>query len=398
MKKRIFVISLFSLMLGMLFSQTQIVLWHSYRGDEKAAINKVVANFNAEHNTLKIKALAVPFDAFPDKITAAIPRGKGPDIFIFAHDRIGGWVEGNVIESLDYYLDDDISENFVEGAYKPMVYEESLYGLPMAVKSIVLYYNTDLLKNPPKTTDEMIAVAKKFTDPKSGKYGLVYENANYYYNACWMQGFGGRVFDKNNHPIINSPECVRSFQFSQDLFLKDKIVPPEVSNILVTTLFNENKAAMVISGPWFRGEIAKDIHYKVALLPIISETNTRALPFMSSEGVMMSAKSKNKDAAFKVMKYLVNDESAYIMAKIGKQPVANKSVYSHKDIADDPFLPIFKKQIKYSIPMPSIPQMTFVWSPASSAINAVINGESPKKALDKAENTVLKNLKAAGFK
>ena len=49
----------------------------------------------------------MPYDAFADKITAAVPRGKGPDVFIFAQDRLGGWMEaGNTVEPLDFFLDD----------------------------------------------------------------------------------------------------------------------------------------------------------------------------------------------------------------------------------------------------------------------------------------------------
>ena len=37
---------------------------------------------------VKVTTLAVPFDAFNDKITAAVPRGKGPDVFIAGQDRL----------------------------------------------------------------------------------------------------------------------------------------------------------------------------------------------------------------------------------------------------------------------------------------------------------------------
>lgn len=395
--KRFTVLIILTIFILPLLAQTEIVLWHSYRGGEKAALKQVVANFNESHSDIKIKALGVPFDALPDKITAAIPLGKGPDLFIFAHDRIGGWVEADIIEPLDFYLEDDISDQFVDGAYEPMIYDGSLYGLPMSLKSIILFYNPDIISTPPKTTDEMIALAKAHTDEANNAYGLVYENANYYYNACWMQGFGGRVFDADDNPIVNSEESVRSFQFAQDLYLKEKIIPPEVSNVLVTTLYNEEKAAMVISGPWFRGEIAEDVPYEIELLPIISEVGERAMPFMSSEGVIMSAKSEKKDLAFEVMEYLISDEAAFIMATVGNQPVANKHVYETDEIKADKYLPKFKEQIKYSLPMPSIPQMTFVWSPASTAIAAVINGDDPQEELDKAQQTIINNLKAAGF-
>ncbi|HXU29224.1 MAG TPA: extracellular solute-binding protein, partial [Thermoanaerobaculia bacterium] len=93
--------ALLALAPGALFAQKEIVVWHAYRGDEKAAFEKVVANFNASPagKGLKVTTLAVPYDAMADKITAAVPRGNGPDVFIFAQDRMGGWVEaGKTIE------------------------------------------------------------------------------------------------------------------------------------------------------------------------------------------------------------------------------------------------------------------------------------------------------------
>jgi len=68
---------------------TEIVVWHAYRGDEKSAFEKVIGMYNASQNKVTVKTLAVPYDAYADKITASIPRGKGPDLFIFAQDRLG---------------------------------------------------------------------------------------------------------------------------------------------------------------------------------------------------------------------------------------------------------------------------------------------------------------------
>lgn len=393
--KRTFVL-IFILISIVIFAQTEVTLWHSYRGNEKEAVMQVVDNFNKSHTDVQIKALGIPYDAFPDKITAAIPRGKGPDIFIFAHDRIGGWVEADIIEPIDFYLEEDISGDFVDGAWDPMIYDGSVYGLPMSLKSIILFYNPDIISTPPKTTDEMIALAHEHTNAENGEYGLVYEIANFYYHACWLQGFGGKIFDDNDIPVLNSPENITSFQFAQDLYLKEKIVPPEVSNVLVTTLYNEGKAAMVISGPWFRGEI-DGVPYEVELLPVISDVGKPAVPFMSSEGVLMSAKSEHKDASFEAMQYLISEEAAYIFATVGNQPVALKSVYEKPEVKNDKYLPKFKAQIENSKPMPSIPQMTSVWSPASTAINAAVNGKDPQEVLDEAQSKVMTTLEAAGY-
>ena len=91
-----------------------LVVWHSYRAEERAAIEKVIAAYNAANPGNKVTALAVPFDAIADKISAAIPNGKGPDIFIYAQDRLGGWVvAGNTIEPIDFFLDDATKGRFL---------------------------------------------------------------------------------------------------------------------------------------------------------------------------------------------------------------------------------------------------------------------------------------------
>ena len=70
--------------------KAELVVWHAYRGTEKTAFEKVVEAYNAAPAGRKhVTTLAVPYDAYADKITAAVPRGKGPDVFIFAQDHLG---------------------------------------------------------------------------------------------------------------------------------------------------------------------------------------------------------------------------------------------------------------------------------------------------------------------
>jgi arabinogalactan oligomer/maltooligosaccharide transport system substrate-binding protein len=155
---------------------TDLVVWHAYRGDEKAAFEKVVSMYNAKQKDFVVKTLAVPYDAYADKITASVPRGKGPDVFIFAQDRLGGWVEaGQTIEPIDFFVDEKVTSQLVPGMMTAMTYRDTIYGLPLNYKSIAMIYNTALVKSPPKTTGELVKVAKSLTNAASGRFGLAYE-------------------------------------------------------------------------------------------------------------------------------------------------------------------------------------------------------------------------------
>src|SRR5580765_1773499 len=54
---------------------TELTVWHAYRGDEKTAFEKVVAMYNAKQKDVVVRTLAVPYDAYADKISASVPRG-----------------------------------------------------------------------------------------------------------------------------------------------------------------------------------------------------------------------------------------------------------------------------------------------------------------------------------
>lgn len=376
-------------------AKTPVNLWHAYRAQEKAALEEVAQKFNAESKDIELKLLPIPYDAFADKITAAVPRGKGPDLFIFAQDRVGDWAASGVVEPIDFWLNDELRGAFLPPSLDALTYDDQVYGLPMAVKMIALIYNKRLVKTPPKTTGELIKLAQGLT--KGGTFGLVYQNADFWYHGMWMQGFGGRVFDKKGTPTLDSKEVIDSMRFAQKLAHGSGIMPEEVSSTLVTTLFNQGKAAMVINGPWFIGELEKGVDYGVAVLPKIDEAGGKpAAPFLSAEGVIMSAKATDKKAAFEVMKYLTSVEAGRIMAKVGRQTVARKAVYDDAEIAKDPVLSVFRAQLQASVPTPNSPAMRMVWSPATTAMNKIINGKAdPAEAMKAAQAEVQKLVKGA---
>jgi arabinogalactan oligomer/maltooligosaccharide transport system substrate-binding protein len=371
----------------------ELVAWHAYRGDEKTAFEKVVADYNqaAAAKGIKVTTLAVPYDAFADKITAAVPRGKGPDMFIYAQDRLGGWVEaGNTIESIDFYVDEATRKRFLPTALQAMTYQGTLYGLPLNFKVITMVYNTKLLTTPPRTSGELVVTAKKLTDAAIGKFGLAYWYSNFYYHAPLMNAFGGGVFGPDGKPVLDSPANIKSLDLLLK-WIKAGILPAEPSTALVTTLFNEGKAAIVFSGPWFLGEIAKGIDYKLAPLPTIDEAGGAPMkPWMTVEGVFIAAGCKHPEEAYDFVKYVTGTGAGEVLALQGRQTPANLDVYKNEQVATDPILAEFRKQVEVAIPMPNRLEMTMVWSPVTTAMNTIVQGSAtPAAAMAEAQKQVL---------
>ena len=377
------------------FAQTEILIWHAYRGGEKAAFEQVLADFNEKmKGEITAKALAVPYDAFADKITAAVPRGKGPDIFIYAQDRLGGWVEaGGAIEPIDFFLDEEIEGRFIPSTLEAMTYQDTVYGLPVNFKVITQFYNKKLIQTPPKTSAELVAAAKKLTDQAVGKFGLAYAYSDFYYHAALMNGFGGSVFDATRKPTMNRPENVKALELLMRWIDQDKIVPAEPSVALITNLFNEGKAAIVFSGPWFIGEIADGVDYGLATLPTLDESGKPMTPWMTVEGAYITPSSESQDEAFEFVSYLTSLEGAKTMALSGGQTPSNQAVYDDPEVKADAVLQAFRKQVENAVPMPNYAEMSMMWSPATTAMNLIVKKtSSPKAALDQAQKDVTERI------
>ena len=240
-------------------AQKEIVVWHAYRAEEKAAFEKVAAQYNAaQGGKVKVTTLAVPYDAFADKISAAVPRGKGPDIFIYAQDRLGGWIEaGNTVEPIDFFVEDDVKARYIPTTMEAMTYQGTIYGLPLNYKVISMIYNKKLVPTPPKTTTELVDLCKKLTNASEGKFGLAYAYSDFYYHAALMNGFGGGVFNAQRQPTLNRPENIKSLEYMLKWYKTDKILPAEPSSALVISLFNQEKPGSYFPVPGFSAKSRK---------------------------------------------------------------------------------------------------------------------------------------------
>ena len=351
-----------------------VVLWHAYSGLERDALERSAATWNREHPTTPITLVAVPYDAFADKLTSAIPGGNGPDLFIYPHDRIGDWSAAGVIEPIEYWVDDAHAERFTSEAIEAMAYKGSLWGLPLAVKSLALYYRTDLVDHAPASTDELVALAPRMH--AAGGFALAYANVDLYGHAPWLHGFGGRVMNDDTL-MIATPEAATAMTFARSL-VANGVVPADAQGPLVASLFNERRTATVMSGPWFVTDIAKGVPWKVAPLPIVSATGKPAAPFLGVEGILMSARARDKDLAFAVMDALTSDAQATMRARVARQVVANVHAYDEPDIASDPVLAAFRAQT--TVTMPKAPGMRMVWTPYRTALGEVLAGRADPAA------------------
>ncbi len=408
-------------------TRSRLVIWHSYIGAEAEALHALVAKFNAEEANkygYRLETLFVSFSNLPDKLTNSLPRGQGPDLFIFGHDRLEDWMAKGLLAPVDYYLSPMELEDFSpKMALDTLIRAKRLYALPLSIKTLALYYRKlpngedvgakikALQKAGKWNMEEFTKLATSLTRPcpwsSTRCYGLGYQPEDAFLHSPWLHAFGGEIITPEGVPSIVTEAGIQAAKLAYNLAGNHSgaVVPQELSFDLMSTMFKNGEIALVLSGPWFMSTFdPKSIEFGITTLPTIN--GKPAAPYLTIEALYMSAKTKDKGVAAAAMKFLAGAASAELRARLaGQLPVrdstnqkllarcqgkrATTCLY-HKN-----FFGVFTEAAKTAVVMPSSKEARIVWPPYNKALAAIVKrGVSPKRALEEAEWEINKYLGA----
>ena len=130
-----------------------------------------------------------------------------------------------------------------------------MLSLPWSVDYFILYYNKEIFAKagvqPPKTLDEMNALAEKLTDTKAGIFGYVgrgLKNANMTLWTNYFLNYGGEFLDKSGNILTDGPEAVEA---TKSYVRSNKSSPPGVAGfnwMESLAAFAQGRAAMWVDG------------------------------------------------------------------------------------------------------------------------------------------------------
>jgi arabinogalactan oligomer/maltooligosaccharide transport system permease protein len=353
-----------------------IRVWHSYRDAEEKATGEILASYKGA----ALDVLALPHDSYALKLEAAIPIGDGPDVFIFAHERLGDFRAQRIVAQVGDALESEAAFN--PPALDALRADGAIWGLPIAQKCVALFVNTELVSEVPADLEGIAELQGKL--PK-GVYPLVYQTSEPYFHAPFLSGFGASFLTPEDQFGFVGRAAEQSVALARSLVAR-KVVPDDASGALVTDLFNAGKAAFVINGPWFTGSLsdAAKKRTRVVPLPRIRATGQPMRPLLGVEAVMLSPQGAARPEARALARHLAGADAARVRAKVAQIAPVRTDVPVP---TDDPILAMFAEQAKVAVPMPSSTAMGSVWEPAKRAVRKVLSGEaSPEVALSEAKH------------
>lgn len=322
-------------------------------------------------------------------------RNAAPDLYIFAHDKVGVYAEMGILAPVTDFVDASVLEGYVPLTVQGATYKGTVYQLPLYFETLLFMYNKKYMAEAdiPATTEQLYNYMERKT--RYGHYGFVEQHSTPYYAAGWIHGFGGSIITEDGVPQLNSESVISALAYHKKFV---ELMPGETEYATVNTLFTEGMAHATIAGPWFVPTVRNaGIDAGIAPMPVVDETGLPLAPYSGIQGVhvLKVHAAEKKDAISQVLRVMMDPEVSVQLAKVSGCAPAMQSCYDREDVQSDELIMAMRTTAETAVPMPNIPEMDVMWSVAGTLLTDVnMSGYDVNQAAENAQRKALELIEA----
>ncbi|HHT91147.1 MAG: sugar ABC transporter substrate-binding protein [Bacillota bacterium] len=321
---------LLSLMIVPLAQAQQITLKFACWDYELNGYDKtLIEEFEKANPDIKVEVYDMPASEYPDKMLIVLAGGEDIDVF-YAKDptMYGGLVLRKQIMPLDELIArDGVDLAGYGGNLENVKIDDTIYGLPYRGDFWILFYNKDLFDSfgvPYPTNDmtweEFEETAKLLTSGEgaSKTYGT--------YIHTWASTYFMYGLQKHMGDLVEGPyEMLKDgLEMARRIQLVDKSAADYATNRAMGAhyrgLFEQGNIGMLYMGTWYMQALLLDeqeglhnVNWGIARLP-----QWEGLPHATIGNVtpvVINARTKHQEAAWRLVKFLSGSEGASILAE-----------------------------------------------------------------------------------
>ncbi|NLK67919.1 MAG: extracellular solute-binding protein [Clostridiaceae bacterium] len=301
--------------------------------DSKAeTLQELFVSFTDENPDIEIVNESLFGEDFLPKIKTDFASGNNPDVFgIWPGSDIRALIQAGKVADLTELMQDnpEWKNAFKSSMFKYTTYDDRLYGLPFEIIFEALYINKDLFEKYnvpiPQTYDDLKLVVEIFR--KNDIVPIAYNSlaeGTYLFQNIIASLAGKEIAEDPTHPDFNL-HFKKAMEYMRELyqigaFAEDAFI---ITNHERNTMFLDKKAAMIVQGSWFIGNIEEnDETVDIIHFPTFSDSkappNTMVYGlgngcfYISSETFN---NDKRKEASIRLLKMLTSKESAAAFAQ-----------------------------------------------------------------------------------
>ncbi len=364
--------------------------------DDSDAFDEIIAKYKTLHPSITINYKKLRLEEYESELVNALAEDRGPDVFSIHNTWIKKYqsklapmpetitmtypVTTGTIKKETVYQSQtqksisirEIKDNFVDAVGRDVILSDGkVYGLPLSVDTLAMYYNKDLFNNagiskvPAYWNREFLQDVNKLTKQgdknsltQSGAALGGSSNINRYSDilAALMMQSGATMMDDSGKVLFNTSAAYGSSSYSPATdalrFYVDFADPTKESYSWNGSL--PNSLDMFISGnlaimfaysydlPTIKAQAPK-LNFSIASFPQIEGNPPTNINFANYWVEVVSKKSPNADIAWDFVQFITREEQAKTYLEKTKRPTALRSLVETQKNDDE--VGVFANQV-----------------------------------------------------
>ncbi|KKR02561.1 MAG: extracellular solute-binding protein [Candidatus Yanofskybacteria bacterium GW2011_GWA1_39_13] len=323
--------------------------------DDRNAFEKVISDFQTQNPGIKVLYQQFSYEEYEKKLIDSLAAGTGPDIVMLHNtwlpkhgDKLKALPDKIPGQKLPLMTIQDYRTNYVDVAFNDFVFNNQIYGLPLYVDTLALFYNKDILNSagiarPPQDWEEINADVETIT--RLDGNGQITQSAAAIGTArninrstdllsALMIQTGVIMTDADNRTasfagrVNNIPAGESALRYYTD-FANPSVRTYTWNDAQHYSIdaFIEGKTAMMFNYAYEVGVLKNKsprLNFGVAPMPQVSSTDVRN--YANYWGVGVPTNSKFPNESWKFMAYLTSKEGAQSYLSASLRPSARRDL------------------------------------------------------------------------
>ena len=378
--------------------KTKLVQWYHQYGEAgtQDAVMRYGQEFTKANPDIEVEVIWQTASDYGAALSAALLTEDGPDVFEQNVPTLDQ-VKQNQIAPLDDLYTDKVRADFNEVSLKAATIDGKIYWVKMIDDTGAFYYRKSVFSDAgikiPTTLDELIAMANTLN--KGRQKGLFIGNDGGVAAGLGtlMWSAGGDFFNEDMTKVgFNTDHVAASYGKLKELNDSGALLIGAPTDYWDPSAFIQQLASVQWTGLWALPQVMKEVGDDLDVFPWpASDAEGKPSTFWGGWGECVNGKSKNIDAAKKLVKWLWIDNTEiqqdWNLSYGFHIPPRKSAAESAEQLKTGPAAKFVENMNKYGVVTPPLWDAAMGTALTEAIQNIVKGGADPKSEMDSAAKT-----------
>ncbi len=369
------------------YAKKVLTVW-DYTDESDIFMKSAIEQYCKINPDVEIEFCKIDKDSMISDIIELSKTKQAPDLFVASNDKVSVLVNEKIV--IPAVNQDLIATQTVKSCFAALKSGDTLYGYPLSTETYALLYNKKYVPEyeVPSSWDQLSLFVKNFNGRNQGLQGFLMP-VDGYYTVLFTTGKGNRLFGPNGNnakvPNMCTGEALHGMDFFKSLRTYIDIPAETLTPSYCLDMFASGKAAMIIADPSALKKLeGLAIDYDVASLPILGAGSNPAVSFCRTKGLFVSTSSRHPKTAADFAEFMISPSIQQLRYDFtGEFSCIQSAVVGGKHTLG------FVRQLQYSFPIPSIPEIERYWPAMNEASANIWNGAGFEAEMKKCNQKIL---------